>query len=118
MGKKELENTKHHPSWEAFHHEVGVKVARKLKARRNHNQGIWFGLGLLGLVGWSVVTPALIGVALGIWIDTRSHSRFSWTLMLLFIGLILGCWNAWHWVSTQQEIIERGKNEPKKGARK
>ncbi|MEA5514645.1 AtpZ/AtpI family protein [Nodularia sp. UHCC 0506] len=33
--------------------------------------------------------------------DTRWPSQYSWTLMMLFIGLTLGCFNAWFWV--QQE---------------
>ena len=31
--------------------EVGVRVKRKLKARRNSVPGVWFGLGMIGLVG-------------------------------------------------------------------
>ena len=44
--------------------EVGAKAARKLKARRNSAQGVWFGLGMMGLIGWSVVIPTLLGAAL------------------------------------------------------
>ncbi|HVC92147.1 MAG TPA: AtpZ/AtpI family protein, partial [Pirellulales bacterium] len=70
-------------------------------------KSIWFGLGMSGLIGWSVTVPTLIGTALGIWIDHRYPSRFSWTLMLLFMGLILGCLNAWHWVDSQhKEMLE------------
>ena len=29
--------------------EVGAQAARKLKARRNAVQGVWFGLGILSL---------------------------------------------------------------------
>ena len=49
--------------------EVGAKAARKLKARRNSAQGVWFGLGMMGLIGWSVAIPTLLGAALGIWLD-------------------------------------------------
>ncbi|TFG83704.1 MAG: F0F1 ATP synthase subunit, partial [Chromatiales bacterium] len=31
--------------------EVGSKVARKRLARRNPTPGVWFGLGMMGLVG-------------------------------------------------------------------
>jgi len=117
MGKKELETMKRQ-SWEAFHYTVGEKARRKLLARREKNQSIWFGVGLLGLVGWSVVTPTLMGVALGIWIDTRWHSRFSWTLMLLFIGLSLGCLNAWQWVTREQQMIKRVTKGPQIGVEK
>ena len=80
---------------------IGAKEARKLKARHAPNRGLWFGLGMFGLVGWSVAIPTLLGVAVGIWIDITWPSRFSWTLMLLLLGVILGCLNAWYWVTRE-----------------
>lgn len=100
--------------WEAYKRLVGKKAARKLKARSEKQQNIWFGLGLLGLVGWSVVLPTLLGLALGIWIDQQLPSRFSWTLMLLFLGLVMGCINAWHWVIQEQAVIEQVNKKPQK----
>ena len=88
-----------------FSREVGTKAARKLKAQRNSTQGVWFGLGMMGLIGWSVVVPTLLGTALGIWIDNRHPGSHSWTLMLLVIGLGLGCWNAWHWVAKEDKAM-------------
>jgi ATP synthase protein I len=81
--------------------QVGAKESRKMKGRREKDRSIWFGLGMFGLIGWSVAIPTLIGVAVGMWIDTTWPSRFSWTLMLLFIGVILGCVNAWYWVKRE-----------------
>jgi len=51
--------------------EVGAQAERKLKARRQVTPGIWFGLGMMGLVGWSVAIPTLIGAVLGLWLDRR-----------------------------------------------
>jgi ATP synthase protein I len=85
--------------------EVGAKAARKLKARRNSTPGVWFGLGMMGLIGWSVVIPTLLGAALGLWLDKRYPGTQSWTLMLLVIGLIIGCLNAWHWVAKEDKEI-------------
>ncbi len=91
----------------AFSRAVGAKAARKLKAQRNSTQGVWLGLGMVGLIGWSVVVPTLLGTALGIWLDNRHPGSHSWTLMLLVIGLAIGCLNAWHWVSKEdQEMHE------------
>lgn len=84
-----------------FSQAVGAKAARKLKAQRNSTQGAWFGLGMMGLIGWSVVVPTLLGAALGIWLDRRHQGSYSWTLMLLFAGLGLGCLNAWHWMAKE-----------------
>ena len=87
----------------AFSREVGAKAARKLKARRDSTQGVWLGLGMMGLIGWSVVVPTLAGVALGIWLDKRHPGKHSWTLALLVAGLVIGCLNAWRWVSKEDE---------------
>jgi ATP synthase protein I len=87
----------------AFIREIGAKAARKLKARRNSTQGVWLGLGMMGLIGWSVVVPTLLGAALGIWLDNRHPGKHSWTLALLVAGLAIGCLNAWRWVSKEDE---------------
>jgi len=87
----------------AFSREVGAKAARKLKAQRNSKQGVWFGLGMMGLIGWSVVVPTLLGAWLGIWLDNHHSGRHSWTLTLLLIGLVVGCLNAWHWVAKEDK---------------
>ena len=89
---------------------VGVKEARKVRARCQEDRSVWFGLGMFGLVGWSVAIPTLVGIALGVWIDLKWPSRYSWTLMLLIIGVMLGCLNAWFWVSRERKMI-RGENE-------
>jgi ATP synthase protein I len=94
-----------------FSHQVGEKAARKLKAQRHVTQTVWAGLGMMGLVGWSVAVPTLLGAALGLWIDKRYPGKHSWTLMLLAIGLGLGCVNAWHWVAKEnREIREQEEN--------
>jgi ATP synthase protein I len=80
---------------------VALKENRKLKARRERDRSVWFGLGMFGMVGWSVAVPTLIGIALGIWIDTTWSSSYSWTLMLLFVGVVIGCLNAWYWVKRE-----------------
>jgi len=85
--------------------QVGAKAKRKLKARRNAAQGVWFGLGMMGLIGWSVVVPTLVGAALGLWLDKHHPVKQSWTLALLVAGLVVGCVNAWHWVAKEDKAI-------------
>jgi ATP synthase protein I len=95
--------------------QIGTKAARKLLAQRNPAPGVWFGLGLMGVVGWSVVVPTLLGAALGIWLDRHYPGGHSWTLALLAAGLVLGCFNAWIWVAKEDAAMrnERGNpNEP------
>jgi len=85
--------------------QVGAKAARKLKARRNPAPGVWFGLGMMGLVGWSVVVPTLLGAAIGIWLDKHHPGKHPWTLALLVVGLAIGCLNAWHWVAKEDRAM-------------
>ena len=106
--KPEIKNAKEQT---AFSQEVGAKAARKLKARRNSSQGVWFGLGMMGLVGWSVAVPTLLGAALGIWLDNRLPGSHSWTLMLLVIGLVVGCLTAWHWVANEDTEMRDEQEE-------
>lgn len=94
-----------------FSQRVGAKAARKLSAQRHVTQTVWSGLGMMGMVGWSVAVPTLLGAALGLWLDGRHPGSHSWTLMLLAIGLGLGCVTAWHWVAKEgREIRKQQEN--------
>ena len=73
---------------------VSAKQDRILRAR-SAQDNFWSSLELLSVVGWSVALPTLLGIGLGVFLDRRWPSRFSWTVALLFAGLIFGCTNAW-----------------------
>jgi ATP synthase protein I len=88
-----------------FADRIEAKAARKLRARRHASSGVWFGLGMMGLIGWSVVVPTLLGAALGLWLDSKHPGTHSWTLALLVAGLTLGCLNAWHWVTKEDKAM-------------
>jgi ATP synthase protein I len=88
---------------EKFEEDIREKSQRKMKARREKERGVWFGLGMFGLVGWSVTIPALMLLALGIWIDRRYQGPYSWTLMLLVLGIGIGCLNAWYWIQSESQ---------------
>lgn len=83
---------------------VGRKATRKARARRTRERNIWFGVGMFGVVGWTVAMTTIIGLVIGIWIDRTWPGPYSWTLTFLFIGLIVGCMNAWYWVSRESRL--------------
>lgn len=85
-----------------FQRQIRTKSDRKLKARKEP-KNIWFGLGMFGMVGWSVAIPSMLGIGLGVWLDTHIESKYSWTLMLLVVGVALGCLNAWYWISKESQ---------------
>jgi ATP synthase protein I len=94
-----------------FAGQVGAKAARKLRARRHSSSGVWFGLGMMGLIGWSVVVPTLLGAALGLWLDKQHPGQHSWTLALLVAGLAIGCLNAWHWVAKEDKAMREEQED-------
>lgn len=80
---------------------IARKARRMQKARGRREENALFGLGMFGMVGWAVAVPIVAGIALGVWIDTRWPGETSWTLILLFAGVALGCLNAWYWIQRE-----------------
>ena len=90
--------------------EVEVKEKRRLKADQRKGE-VWFGFGMFGMIGWAVSVPTVAMTFLGIWLDRTRPQTFSWTLMLLLIGLMMGCANAWFWVQRERGDILREREE-------
>ncbi len=93
-----------------FSKQVQEKAQRKLKALHNDNKSVWFGLGMMGIVGWTITVPTLLGAVLGMWLDKEHPNTFSWTLSLLIFGLLVGCIAAWHWITKEHKEMNQ-KNE-------
>jgi ATP synthase protein I len=94
-----------------FADHVGDKAVLKLKARRSGAHSVLLGLGTMGLIGWSVAIPTLLGAALGIWLDKQHAGAHSWTLALLVGGLALGCLNAWRWVANEDRAMHDERDD-------
>lgn len=94
-----------------FSQQVGEKAKRKLKAMHNDKRAVWFGLGMMGIVGWTLVVPTLLGTALGVWLDKNHPETFSWTLTGLILGLFAGCLIAWRWVNKEHKEINQNNDD-------
>lgn len=88
-----------------FTREIAAKSARKRRALRKGRTGVWYGLGMSGLIGWSIAVPTIGGALLGLWLDARYPGGHSWTLALLVAGLVAGGANAAHWVVREQKVL-------------
>jgi ATP synthase protein I len=69
--------------------------ARRARWRREAERPLGHNLALIGVLGWLVVTPTLIGIFIGRWLDRIIESGIFWTVSLLFAGICIGCWLAW-----------------------
>jgi len=58
-------------------------------------------IGQIGVLGWIIVTPTLIGLFIGRWLDHKFGSGIFWSAPLLFVGVMIGCWSAWRWMHVQ-----------------
>jgi len=96
----------------AFSRQIAEKERRKQKALRENKRSVWFGLGMFGMVGWSVAAPTLLGTLLGIWLDKSYPQSFSWTLSCLLLGLVLGGFVAARWITKEdKEIHHKNTND-------
>ena len=94
---------------DAAHHDREpddpLAEAARLRAQRRHRwlaegeQSVARRLAQIGVLGWIIVFPMLVGMFAGRWLDRSLHSGLTWTGALLVVGLALGCWSGWRWVN-------------------
>jgi ATP synthase protein I len=95
-----------------FTEQVAKKEALRRRGLRHKDETVWFGLGMMGVVGWAVAIPTLVFIAIGLWIDRTWPSQYSWALMFLVAGVIIGCLNAAYWVrKVRSKIIEEDDDD-------
>ena len=85
--------TPDHP--ERLDQAVKQRRERRAQRQREGEPSVGRNLALIGVLGWTIVTPTVIGVFVGRWLDRQFGSGLFWTLGLLVLGLALGCRLAW-----------------------
>jgi ATP synthase protein I len=77
--------------------DKAVKIRRERRARweREGERSLGQNLAMIGTLGWTIVTPTLIGIFIGRWLDRHFDMGIFWTLGLLVAGLAIGCTLAW-----------------------
>lgn len=96
---------------DSFSDQIKEIERRKLTTRNRRSRSEWMGLGVMGIIGWSVVIPAVLGTALGVWLDKKYPQGFSWTLTFMIGGLMLGCAVAYQWLSEETKKINDKNTE-------
>jgi ATP synthase protein I len=75
-----------------------IEAERDDTARREGEPAVAQRLAQIGVLGWIIVIPILIGVFLGRWLDRSLGTGLFWTAPLLMLGAVLGGWSAWRWM--------------------
>lgn len=86
-----------------FRRAVLRKSVRHSRARRERRTTVWSYLGVFGLVGWTVAVPALLGLALGLYLDGVWETTHSFTITFLVVGVTVGCAMAWYWIRHESQ---------------
>ncbi|MDR3453741.1 MAG: AtpZ/AtpI family protein [Rhodoferax sp.] len=58
-------------------------------------------LAQVGVLGWTIVVPMLLGLFLGRWLDRLLGTHALFAAALLLLGAGLGLWSAWRWMHRQ-----------------
>ncbi len=78
-----------------------VAAERDRKFREDREPTIATRLGQIGVLGWAIVAPILIGVVIGRWLDGAMKTGIFFTAPLIMLGAVAGMWTAWRWMHRQ-----------------
>jgi ATP synthase protein I len=89
------------PPHEKMEQAAMLAARRAEAARREREPSFAARLGQIGVLGWAIVTPILIGVLLGRWLDRSFATGVFFTAPLIMLGGAAGLWTAWRWMHRQ-----------------
>jgi ATP synthase protein I len=83
-----------------------AEAARKEEERRIrwHTEGepsVMRFVGQIGILGWIIVAPTLLGLFAGRWLDRSFGTGIFWSAALLVLGVTIGFWSGWRWMHRQ-----------------
>jgi ATP synthase protein I len=98
-------------SADAAEHEPGppdglAEAARREEDRRSRwrtegEPSVMRFVGQIGILGWIIVAPTLLGLFVGRWLDRSFGTGIFWSAALLVLGVTLGFWSGWRWMHRQ-----------------
>ena len=56
---------------------------------------LWQNMSMIGSLGWLIITPTLVGLFVGRWLDGLMNSGVTFSGALLFVGVCMGGYLAW-----------------------
>lgn len=74
---------------------VRLREERSEKWKREGERSLWQNLSMIGALGWLIVTPTLLGVLIGRWLDSTFESGIFFSGTCIFLGVCFGCYLAW-----------------------
>lgn len=80
--------------------EAAKKAAERAReARRSPEPSLGSRLGQIGVLGWTIVLPILLGLIAGRWLDKTFSTGVFFSAPFVLLGAGVGIWYAWKWMS-------------------
>lgn len=89
------------PAADPLLEQLRLRGARHGRWRRDGPPTVARYLAQIGVLGWLIVVPALLGLFAGRWLDRRLGSGLTFAAALLALGIALGMWSGWKWMHAQ-----------------
>ena len=82
--------------------EAALRAAERDEAARAEREPTFAArLGQIGVLGWAIVTPILICLLIGRWLDRTFDTGVFFSAPLIMLGAAAGLWTAWRWMHRQ-----------------
>jgi ATP synthase protein I len=82
--------------------EAALRAEKRAEAAASEREPSFAArLGQIGVLGWAIVAPVLIGVVVGRWLDRTFGAGVFFTAPLIMLGAAAGLWTAWRWMHRQ-----------------
>ena len=80
---------------------VRLREQRRKRWKKEGERSLWQNLSMVGALGWLIVTPTLLGVLIGRWLDGLFETGIFFSGALIFLGIALGSYLAWQRVTKE-----------------
>lgn len=84
-----------HKGQKQMHDAVRLRDTRSERGRAEGERPLWQNLSMVGALGWLIVTPTVLGVFVGRWLDRAFDTGIMFSGAFVFLGIALGCYLAW-----------------------
>lgn len=80
---------------------VRLRETRSERWKQEGERSLWQNLAMVGALGWLIVTPTLLGILLGRWLDGLFDSGIFFTGALIVVGVSFGFYLAWQRINKE-----------------
>jgi ATP synthase protein I len=78
-----------------MHRAVRLREERSERWKEAGERTIWQNISMIGALGWLIVTPILIGIFVGRWLDRSFETGIMFSGAFIFLGVVFGGYLAW-----------------------